>query len=109
MPAPSQATLYRLLTNLTRPSEQIQDDTTRLDVLTLYHNGRPARPELTITAHVTTRATLAPPCCARARPKPCTRHCYWRTRPSHTPPAPPSQTSSTGTTPRTPPPAAGHA
>ncbi|MFF2655420.1 hypothetical protein [Streptomyces sp. NPDC058045] len=76
VPVPSQATLSRLVTSLARPGElpttpvrqlpasfegraftpatalrpgeQVQVDTTRLDVLALFDDGRLARPELTI-------------------------------------------------------------
>jgi len=87
VPAPSQATLYRLVTTLARPGElptgpvrpipagfdgraftptralrpgeQVQVDTTRLDVLALFDDGTLARPELTIAIDVATRAILA--------------------------------------------------
>ncbi|WP_437043996.1 Mu transposase C-terminal domain-containing protein [Streptomyces sp. enrichment culture] len=126
VPAPSQATLYRLVTNLARPGElptgpvrqvpasvdgraftpatalrpgeQVQVDTTRLDVLALFDNGRLARPELTIAVDVAT-APSSPPCCAQARPKPSTRPCCSRRWPSPTPPAPPGPTSCAWTTP----------
>ncbi|MFJ5534947.1 transposase family protein [Streptomyces sp. NPDC093261] len=42
-----------------RPGEQVQVDTTRLDVLALFDNGRLARPELTIAVDVATRAILS--------------------------------------------------
>ncbi|CAM5552938.1 hypothetical protein SBADM41S_11253 [Streptomyces badius] len=42
-----------------RPGEQVQIDTTRLDVLALFDDGRLARPELTIAVDVATRAILA--------------------------------------------------
>ncbi|MDT0392318.1 hypothetical protein [Streptomyces dubilierae] len=94
VPAPSQATLYRLVTNLARPDElptgpvrqvpasvdgraftpatalrpgeQVQVDTTRLDVLALFDDGRLARPELTIAVDVATRAILAAVLCPSA-------------------------------------------
>jgi hypothetical protein len=78
VPAPSPATLYRLVTALARPGElpsgpvrqvpasvdgrpftpatalrpgeQVQVDTTRLDVLALFDDGRLARPEPALTA-----------------------------------------------------------
>ncbi|MFD7958882.1 Mu transposase C-terminal domain-containing protein [Streptomyces ardesiacus] len=94
VPTPSQATLYRLVTNLARPGElptgpvrqvpasvdgraftpatalrpgeQVQVDTTRLDVLALFDDGRLARPELTIAVDVATRAILAAVLCPSA-------------------------------------------
>jgi transposase InsO family protein len=94
VPAPSQATLYRLVTALARPGElpsgpvrqvpasfegraftpakalrpgeQVQVDTTRLDVLALFDDGRLARPELTIAVDVATRAILAAVLCPSA-------------------------------------------
>ncbi|MEI5036291.1 Mu transposase C-terminal domain-containing protein [Streptomyces sp. S1A(2023)] len=91
---PSQATLYRLVTTLARPGElpsgpvrqvpasvegraftpavalrpgeQVQIDTTRLDVLALFDDGRLARPELTIAVDVATRAILAAVLCPSA-------------------------------------------
>ncbi|MEU2297761.1 Mu transposase C-terminal domain-containing protein [Streptomyces antibioticus] len=94
VPAPSQATLYRLVTTLARPGElpsgpvrqtpasydgraftpatalrpgeQVQVDTTRLDVLALFDDGRLARPELTIAIDVATRAILAAVLCPSA-------------------------------------------
>ncbi|WP_406224239.1 Mu transposase C-terminal domain-containing protein [Streptomyces canus] len=94
VPAPSQATLYRLVTALARPGElptapvrptpasfngraftpatalrpgeQVQIDTTRLDVLALFDDGRLARPELTIAIDVATRAILAAVLCPHA-------------------------------------------
>ncbi|MFK0256637.1 Mu transposase C-terminal domain-containing protein [Streptomyces sp. NPDC090445] len=94
VPAPSQATLYRLVTSLARPGElpagpvrqvpasfegraftpatalrpgeQVQIDTTRLDVLALFDDGRLARPELTIAVDVATRAILAAVLCPSA-------------------------------------------
>ncbi|MEU5743706.1 hypothetical protein ABZ784_37740 [Streptomyces tendae] len=94
VPAPSQATLYRLVTNLARPGElptgpvrqvpasvdgraftpatalrpgeQVQVDTTRLDVLAPFDDGRLARPELTIAVDVATRAILAAVLCPSA-------------------------------------------
>ncbi|WP_461025915.1 Mu transposase C-terminal domain-containing protein [Streptomyces sparsus] len=94
VPVPSQATLYRLVTTLARPGElpsgpvrqvpasvegraftpamalrlgeQVQIDTTRLDVLALFDDGRLARPELTIAVDVATRAILAAVLCPSA-------------------------------------------
>ncbi|MDX3588936.1 DDE-type integrase/transposase/recombinase [Streptomyces europaeiscabiei] len=94
VPAPSQATLYRLVTTLARPGElpagpvrqtpasfdgraftpttalrpgeQVQVDTTRLDVLALFDDGTLARPELTIAIDVATRAILAAVLCPSA-------------------------------------------
>ncbi|WTY68933.1 hypothetical protein OG418_00285 [Streptomyces phaeochromogenes] len=94
VPAPSQATLYRLVTALARPGElpsgpvrqtpasfdgraftpttalrpgeQVQVDTTRLDVLALFDDGTLARPELTIAIDVATRAILAAVLCPSA-------------------------------------------
>lgn len=94
VPAPSQATLYRLVTaparpgelpsgtvrqvpasvdgwaftpaTALRPGEQVQVDTTRLDVLALFDDGRLARPELTIAVDVATRAILAAVLCPSA-------------------------------------------
>ncbi|MFI6093850.1 Mu transposase C-terminal domain-containing protein [Streptomyces sp. NPDC051218] len=91
VPVPSQATLYRLVTTLARPGElpsgpvrqvpasfegraftpatalrpgeQVQIDTTRLDVLALFDDGTLARPELTIAIDVATRAILAAVLC----------------------------------------------
>ncbi|TWF92340.1 Mu transposase-like protein [Streptomyces brevispora] len=91
VPVPSQATLYRLVTTLARPGElpsgpvrqvpasfegraftpamalrpgeQVQIDTTRLDVLALFDDGTLARPELTIAVDVATRAILAAVLC----------------------------------------------
>jgi transposase InsO family protein len=42
-----------------RPGEQVQIDTTRLDVLALFDDGTTGRPELTIAVDVATRAILA--------------------------------------------------
>ncbi|WP_457493368.1 Mu transposase C-terminal domain-containing protein [Streptomyces sp. P5_D11] len=94
VPVPSQATLYRLVTSLARtgelpggpvrqvpasfegraftpatalrPGEQVQIDTTRLDVLALFDDGTLARPELTIAIDVATRAILAAVLCPSA-------------------------------------------
>ncbi|MEU9376037.1 Mu transposase C-terminal domain-containing protein [Streptomyces sp. NPDC048255] len=94
VPAPSQATLYRLVTSLARPGElptgpvrqipasfdgraftpatalrpgeQVQVDITRLDVLALFDDGTLARPELTIAIDVATRAVLAAVLCPSA-------------------------------------------
>ncbi|KUN01289.1 transposase [Streptomyces canus] len=94
VPAPSQATLYRLVTTLARPGElptgpvrprpasfdgraftpttalrpgeQVQIDTTRLDVLALFDDGRLARPELSIAIDVASRAILAAVLCPHA-------------------------------------------
>ncbi|MER7048330.1 Mu transposase C-terminal domain-containing protein [Streptomyces jumonjinensis] len=94
VPVPSQATLYRLVTSLARPGElpsgpvrqvpasvegraftpamalrpgeQVQIDTTRLDVLALFDDGRLARPELTIAVDVATRSILAAVLCPNA-------------------------------------------
>ncbi|MFD7178241.1 Mu transposase C-terminal domain-containing protein [Streptomyces sp. NPDC059929] len=94
VPAPSQATLYRLVTSLARPGElpsgpvrqvpasvegraftpamalrpgeQVQIDTTRLDVLALLDDGRLTRPELTIAVDVATRSILAAVLCPGA-------------------------------------------
>ncbi|WP_435845208.1 TniB family NTP-binding protein [Streptomyces lavendulae] len=91
MPAPSQATLYRLVHQLAhptdlpgrpmrnppitsdgrgftptvalRPGEQVQIDTTRLDVLAVFDDGCVGRPELTIAVDVATRAILAAVLC----------------------------------------------
>ncbi|MFE4632765.1 Mu transposase C-terminal domain-containing protein [Streptomyces sp. NPDC056773] len=91
VPAPSQATLYRLVHQLARPAdlpsrpvrnppitgdgrgftptvalrpgEQVQIDTTRLDVLAVFDDGIVARPELTIAVDVATRAILAAVLC----------------------------------------------
>ncbi|WP_335756052.1 hypothetical protein [Streptomyces alboflavus] len=91
VPVPSQATLYRLVTALARPGElptspvrttpssyegraytptvalrpgeQVQIDTTRLDVLALFDDGTPARPDLTIAVDVASRAILAAVLC----------------------------------------------
>ncbi|MBD0742925.1 Mu transposase C-terminal domain-containing protein [Streptomyces sp. CBMA152] len=46
-------------TRALRPGEQVQIDTTRLDVLALYGDGSVGRPELTIAVDVATRAILA--------------------------------------------------
>ncbi|MFB7552975.1 hypothetical protein [Streptomyces sp. NPDC056154] len=46
-----------------RPGEQVQIDTTRLDVLALYDDGSLGRPELTIAVDVATRAILAAVLC----------------------------------------------
>ncbi|WP_326589279.1 Mu transposase C-terminal domain-containing protein [Streptomyces brevispora] len=87
VPAPSQATFYRLVHQLAdpsehphrpartlpspagrraftptvalRPGEQVQVDTTRLDVLAVFDDGTTGRPELTIAIDVATRAILA--------------------------------------------------
>ncbi|MFH9431957.1 hypothetical protein ACH4JZ_27185 [Streptomyces sp. NPDC017615] len=84
---PSQATFYRLVHQLAgpaehphrparilpspagrraftptvalRPGEQVQVDTTRLDVLAVFDDGTTGRPELTIAVDVATRAILA--------------------------------------------------
>lgn len=94
VPVPSQATLYRLVTSLARPGElpsgpvrqvpasvegraftpatalrpgeQVQIDTTRLDVLALFDDGHLARPELTIAVDVATRSILAAVLCPSA-------------------------------------------
>ncbi|WP_369780698.1 Mu transposase C-terminal domain-containing protein [Streptomyces sp. R33] len=91
VPAPSQATLYRLVHQLAhpadlpgrpvrtepittdgrgltptmalRPGEQVQIDTTRLDVLAVFDDGTVGRPELTIAVDVATRAILAAVLC----------------------------------------------
>ncbi|WP_331489839.1 hypothetical protein [Streptomyces sp. Go40/10] len=49
-----------------RPGEQVQVDTTRLDVLALFDAGRLARPDLTITVDVAARAILAAVLCPSA-------------------------------------------
>ncbi|GAA1934161.1 DDE-type integrase/transposase/recombinase [Streptantibioticus ferralitis] len=87
VPLPSQATFYRLVRQLAhpadhpsrpvrtppltqdgrgftptvalRPGEQVQIDTTRLDVLAVFDDGTTGRPELTIAVDVATRAILA--------------------------------------------------
>ncbi|WP_254886084.1 DDE-type integrase/transposase/recombinase [Streptomyces sp. NA02950] len=87
VPVPSQATFYRLVHQLAdpaehphrpartlpspadgraftptvalRPGEQVQVDTTRLDVLGVFDDGTTGRPELTIAVDVATRAILA--------------------------------------------------
>ncbi|WP_405680192.1 transposase [Streptomyces sp. NBC_01238] len=87
VPMPSQATFYRLVhqfagpaehphrpartlpsptggraftpTVALRPGEQVQVDTTRLDVLAVFDDGTTGRPELTIAVDVATRAILA--------------------------------------------------
>ncbi|WP_406117685.1 Mu transposase C-terminal domain-containing protein [Streptomyces sp. NBC_00989] len=87
VPTPSQATFYRLVHRLAhpadhphrpartlpsptggqaftptvalRPGEQVQVDTTRLDVLAVFDDGTTGRPELTIAVDVATRAILA--------------------------------------------------
>lgn len=46
-----------------RPGEQVQIDTTRLDVLALFEDGSVGRPELTIAVDVATRAILAAVLC----------------------------------------------
>ncbi|MGW2602088.1 transposase [Streptomyces klenkii] len=46
-----------------RPGEQVQIDTTRLDVLALFDDGSVGRPELTIGVDVATRAILAAVLC----------------------------------------------
>ncbi|GAB2885011.1 Mu transposase C-terminal domain-containing protein [Streptomyces mayteni] len=46
-----------------RPGEQVQIDTTRLDVLALFEDGTVGRPELTIAIDVATRAILAAVLC----------------------------------------------
>lgn len=94
VPVPSRATLYRLVTTLARPGElpsgpvrqvpasfegraftpamalrpgeQVQIDTTRLDVLALFDDGHLARPELTIAVDVATRAILDAVLCPSA-------------------------------------------
>ncbi|MDQ8708324.1 DDE-type integrase/transposase/recombinase [Streptomyces sp. LHD-70] len=91
VPMPAQATFYRLVNQLAhpadhpahrvrsapltddghrftptvalRPGEQVQIDTTRLDVLALYEDGSLGRPELTIAVDVATRAILAAVLC----------------------------------------------
>jgi transposase InsO family protein len=87
VPMPSQATFYRLVNQLAdpaehphrparslntpagrraftptvalRPGEQVQADTTRLDVMAVFEDGTTGRPELTIAVDVATRAVLA--------------------------------------------------
>ncbi|MEU6346115.1 Mu transposase C-terminal domain-containing protein, partial [Streptomyces sp. NPDC046977] len=49
-----------------RPGEQVQVDTTRLDVLALFDDGTLARPELSIAVDVATRAILAAVLCPSA-------------------------------------------
>ncbi|MGW1563374.1 Mu transposase C-terminal domain-containing protein [Streptomyces sp. NPDC002144] len=94
VPAPSQATLYRLVASLARPGElptgpvrstpasfdgraftptralrpgeQVQIDTTLLDVFAVLDDGHLARPELTIAVDVATRAILAAVLCPSA-------------------------------------------
>ncbi|WP_280905819.1 Mu transposase C-terminal domain-containing protein [Streptomyces sp. SAI-117] len=94
VPVPSQATLYRLVAALARPGElpagrvrqvpascegraftpatalrpgeQVQIDTTRLDVFALFDDGIPRRPALTIAVDVATRAILAAVLCPSA-------------------------------------------
>ena len=94
VPAPSQATLYRLVaclarpgelptgpvrqvpascdgraftpTRALRPGEQVQIDTTLLDVFAVFDDGRLARPALTIAVDVATRAILAAVLCPSA-------------------------------------------
>ncbi|MET7300416.1 hypothetical protein [Embleya sp. NPDC005575] len=91
VPMPPQATFYRLVDRLARPvdrpgrpvrdppitedgrgltptvalrpGEQVQIDTTRLDVLALFEDGTVGRPELTIAVDVATRAILAAVLC----------------------------------------------
>lgn len=91
VPMPPQATFYRLVHQLAhpadhpgrrvrnppitedgqgftptvalRPGEQVQIDTTRLDVLALFEDGSLGRPELTIAVDVATRAILAAVLC----------------------------------------------
>uniref|UniRef100_UPI002F9157A0 Mu transposase C-terminal domain-containing protein n=1 Tax=Streptomyces sp. NBC_01592 TaxID=2975889 RepID=UPI002F9157A0 len=91
VPMPAQATFYRLVHQLAhpadhparpvrnppitedgramtptvalRPGEQVQIDTTRLDVLALFNDGTLGRPELTIAVDVATRAILAAVLC----------------------------------------------
>lgn len=46
-------------TRMLRPGEMVQVDTTRLDVMAIADDGRPARPELTIAVDVATRSILA--------------------------------------------------
>ncbi|MCF2532261.1 DDE-type integrase/transposase/recombinase [Yinghuangia sp. KLBMP8922] len=46
-----------------RPGEQVQVDTTRLDVLAVFEDGSVGRPELTIAVDVATRAILAAVLC----------------------------------------------
>ncbi|MFF7977378.1 transposase [Streptomyces sp. NPDC007905] len=87
VPMPSQATFYRLIHQLAgpaehphrpaagpntpagrraftptvalRPGEQVQVDTTLLDVMAVFDDGTTGRPELTIAVDVATRAILA--------------------------------------------------
>ncbi|MEU8735412.1 hypothetical protein AB0C68_39390 [Streptomyces tendae] len=89
VPAPSQAMLHRLVTRRTAlrareagtgergraglhprhgaaPGEQVQVDTTRLDVLALFDDGRLARPELTIAVDVAARTILDSPLASSA-------------------------------------------
>ncbi len=91
VPMPAQATFYRLVHQLAhpadhpahrvrnppitedgrgftptvalRPGDQVQIDTTRLDVLALFEDGSLGRPELTIAVDVATRAILAAVLC----------------------------------------------
>ncbi|BET45103.1 DDE-type integrase/transposase/recombinase [Kitasatospora aureofaciens] len=91
VPMPAQATFYRLVRQLAgpadhparpvrtppitedgrghtptvalRPGEQVQIDTTRLDVLALFDDGTLGRPEMTIAVDVATRAILAAVLC----------------------------------------------
>lgn len=77
-----------------RPGEQVQIDTTRLDIMAVLEDGSLGRPELTIAVDVAT-APSWPPSCARTAPKPSTPHCSSRRWPSLTQPGRPGPPRST--------------
>ncbi|WP_344588533.1 Mu transposase C-terminal domain-containing protein [Kitasatospora paracochleata] len=58
VPGPRQGRAFTPTVAL-RPGEQVQVDTTRLDVLAVFDDGTLGRPELTIAVDVATRAILA--------------------------------------------------
>jgi hypothetical protein len=60
-----------------RPGEQVQIDTTRLDIMAVLEDGSLGRPELTIAVDVPPAPSWLP-YCARTAPKPSTPPCSWR-------------------------------
>lgn len=60
-----------------RPGEQVQIDSTPIDVMVLAADGVPVRADLTIAVDVATRS-ICGGCCARWGPRRSTPHCCWR-------------------------------
>lgn len=63
-------------TSASRPGEQVQIDSTPIDVMVLLEDGVPGRADLTIAVDVAT-ARSARRCCARSAPRRSTRRCCW--------------------------------